>query len=86
MTRMQEEVLTKESRWTEATLKKVEAAKRRGQNGNEDISKEIEVLNGSAWSTEKKYMKRYKGMFDIFFGIEHRLRKEDMDRCSENYG
>ena len=37
------------------------------------------LLNGSAWSTEKKYMRRYKGTFDIFFGIEHRLGKEDME-------
>ena len=37
------------------------------------------LLNGSAWSTEKKYMSRYKGKGDIFFGIEHRLRKEEME-------
>ena len=36
------------------------------------------LLSGSAWSTEKKYMRRYKGTFDIFFGIEHRLIKEEM--------
>ena len=36
------------------------------------------MLNGSAWNTEKKYMRRYKGTFDIFIGIEHRLRKEEM--------
>ena len=24
-------------------------------------------------------MRRYKGTFDIFFGIEHRLRKEEME-------
>ena len=24
-------------------------------------------------------MKRYKGTFDVFFGIEHRLRKEEME-------
>ena len=29
-------------------------------------------LNGSAWSTERKYMRRYKGTFDFFFGMEHR--------------
>ena len=34
------------------------------------------LLNGSAWSTERKYMRRDKGKCDIFFGIEHRLRKE----------
>ena len=30
-------------------------------------------------NTERKYMKRYKGKCDIFFGIEHRLRKEEME-------
>ena len=37
------------------------------------------LLNGSAWSTERKYMRRYKGKCDIFFGIEHRMRKEEME-------
>ena len=37
------------------------------------------LLNGSAWSTEKKYMRRYKGTFDVFFGMAHRLRKEEME-------
>ena len=37
------------------------------------------LLSGSAWSTEKKYVRRYRGTFDIFFGIEHRLRKEEME-------
>ena len=33
------------------------------------------LLNGSAWSTERKYMRRYIAKSDIFFGIEHRWRK-----------
>ena len=37
------------------------------------------LLHGSTWSTERKYMRRNKGTFDIFFGVEHRLRKEDME-------
>ena len=37
------------------------------------------LLNGSVWSTEKKYMRRYKGKCAIFFGIEHRLRQEEME-------
>ena len=37
------------------------------------------LLNGSAWSTERKYMRRYRGKCDIFFAIEHRLRKEEME-------
>ena len=38
-----------------------------------------EMLNGSTWSTEKKFLRRDKGTFGIFFGIEHRLRKEEME-------
>ena len=37
------------------------------------------MRNGSAWSTERKDIRRYKGTCDIFFGIEHRLRKEEME-------
>ena len=29
-------------------------------------------------SMEKKYMERYKGTYDMFFGIEHRMRTEEM--------
>ena len=36
-------------------------------------------LNGSTWSTEKKCMRRCKFTFDVFFGIEHKLRKEEME-------
>ena len=27
------------------------------------------LLTGSAWCTEKSFLRRYKGTFDIFFGI-----------------
>ena len=42
-----------------------------------EMKKETRVLrctflSGSAWSTERKYMRRFKGKCDIFFGIEHR--------------
>ena len=37
------------------------------------------LLNGSAWSTEKKYMRKYKRKSDIFVGMEHRMRKEEME-------
>ena len=40
---MQREVQSKDSRWTEAVPKKVEAAEREGQNGNEERSKTVEV-------------------------------------------
>ena len=36
-------------------------------------------LKGSSWSAEKKYMRRYTGTFDIFFGVEQRMRKEEME-------
>ena len=36
-------------------------------------------LNGSAWSTVSKYMRRCKEKCDVFFGIEHRMRKEEME-------
>ena len=57
---------------------KVEAAKRRGQVQNEDRAKLLRctLLNGSACSTERKNMRRYKRKCDIFFATEHRLRKE----------
>ena len=49
-----------------------------------EMRKEVKRLkctlpNGSAWSTERKYMRRYKGKCDVFFGKEHRLRKEEME-------
>ena len=37
------------------------------------------LLNGSVWNTKKKYMRRYMGTFDIFFGVEHGLKKEEME-------
>ena len=37
------------------------------------------LLNGSASRTEKKYMSRNKGMFVIFFGLGHRMRKDAME-------
>ena len=37
------------------------------------------LSNGSAWNAERKYMRRYKGTFDIIFGVEHRMKKEEME-------
>ena len=37
------------------------------------------LLNGSAWSTGIKYMRRFQVKCDFFSGIEHRLRKEEME-------
>ena len=37
------------------------------------------LLNGLAWCTEREYMKRSRSTFDIFFGIKHRMRREEME-------
>ena len=41
--------------------------------------KQQKGADGAAWSTEKKYMRIYKGRFDIFFVIEHRLKEEELE-------
>ena len=81
MTRMQQGVRIKESSWTEVLPKRWKQPKEKdGKNMQKDARKfGCTLVNGSSWSTEKKYMRRYKGMFDIFFGIELRLRKEEME-------
>ena len=76
-----QEVQVKVSRWAEEISQRCKEPK--GEDRAE-MKKEAKLLrctwlNGSAWSTERKYMRRYKGKCDIFFGIEHRLRKEEME-------
>ena len=39
----------------------------------------LTLLNASTWSTEKKYMRRYKGTFHILFGCEHRMKEDEME-------
>ena len=81
MTRMQQVMQIKESSWEEV------APTRRRQPRGEDrteMKKEARMvrctlLNGSAWRTERKNMRKYKGTFDIFFGLEHRMKKEEME-------
>ena len=76
--RMQQEVQVKGGRWAE------EIPQRWRQPEGEDsteMKKEVQflrctLLNGSEWSTEKKYMRRYKGKRDVFMVIEHRLKGE----------
>ena len=80
---MHQEVQIKESRWADATPKRWKQPK-----GEDRIEvKEARVLrctllNGSAWSTEKKYLKRYEEKCDIFFGIEQRLVRKKWRRSS----
>ena len=80
MERMQQqEVQVKESRWMEETPQRWRqpTGAERTESRTEEKRLKYTLLNGSAWSTEKKHMRRYKGTFDIFFGTEHRLRKEE---------
>ena len=79
--RMQQEVRIKESRWAEATPKRWKQPKGedRIEMKNEARVSRCTLLNGSAWSTERKYMRRCKGKCAIFFGTEHRMRKEEME-------
>ena len=42
--------------------------------------------SGEVYSVEwlwRKFLRRYKGTFDIFFGIEHRMRKEEMEGIAD---
>ena len=36
------------------------------------------LLNGSTWSTEKEVHEKV-GAFDIFFGVERRMKKEEIE-------
>ena len=47
--------------------------------GREEGKKEMQKESRMALSIEHKYMRRYKEMFSIFFGVEHRMRKEEME-------
>ena len=81
MVRVQQDVQVKGGRWAEEIPQRWRQPK--GDDKTE-TKKETELLrctllNGSAWSTEKKYMRRYKGKCDVFFGIEHRLKKEETE-------
>ena len=58
-----------------------EQGRRRNRSGVHKPANTVRctLFNGFAWSTEKKYMRSYNGTFDIFFGIEVRMRREDME-------
>ena len=77
----QQEDQVKESRWMEETPQRWRQPQGadRTEMRKEEKRLKCTFLNGSAWSTKKKYMRRCKGTFDIFFGVEHRLRKDEME-------
>ena len=56
--------------------------RRKAENGRHKESNMIKcaLLTGFAWSTENKY----KGTFDVFLGVDHRMRKEEMERGSSS--
>ena len=82
----QQEVQMKETRWVDEIPQRWKQPK--GENRTE-IKKEAKrlrctLLNGSAWSTERKHMRRNRCECDILFGMEHRLRKEEMgSQCNK---
>ena len=75
-----QDVKVKESRWVEEISQRWKQPKRedRAEMKKEAKLLRCTLLNGSAWSTERKNMRRYVGMCDDF-GVEHRSRKEKME-------
>ena len=50
-----------------------------GKNRHTSKTTNCVLLNGPTSSTDEKYMDRCSNTCDIFFGIEHRMRKETME-------
>ena len=71
----------KGSGWREVLPKRWEQPKGEDRTVMQEYARRLRctLLKGLTWSTEKKYMRRCKGTFEIFSGIEHRLRKEEME-------
>ena len=78
--RLPQGVRIKESSRKETAPKRWKQPK--GQERTE-MKKETKLLRCTLLTdqrgVQRKYMRRYKGKCDIFFGIEHRLRKEEME-------
>ena len=82
MERMQQhEVQVKENRRAEVIPRRWRQPKGKDRTEMRKEAKRLRctLLNGSAWSTERKCPRRYKGKCDIFFASEHRLREEEME-------
>ena len=77
----QQEVKVKESRWAEEILQRWTQPKGEDRTEMKEEAQLLRctLLNGSAWNTERKYMRRYRGKCVIIFGIEHRLKEEEME-------
>ena len=71
----------KESSWVEMNQRTSRQEEKKCSSGIQKDSNMVRCtfLNGSVWSTEKKYMRRHKDTFAIYFTVEHRMRKEEME-------
>ena len=67
-----------ESSWVQMSDK----GKFQQEEGTQKDSKMVRCtsLNGSAWSGDKKYVRRYRPTFHFFSRIEHRMKKEEIHR------
>ena len=71
------------SRWWQAIQRRCrqEEGKDRKETQKESGMVRCILLNGSAWTTEKReeVHEKVQGIFDIFFGVEHKMSKEEME-------
>ena len=74
--KMQQEV--QESRWMETTPKRWKQLKGEDRTEMKKEARLLRWVHFAQWA-DVEYMRRYKGRCGIFFGIEHRLRKEEME-------
>ena len=75
-----EKAVVRDSRVEEVDRGKFQTLEHKEQERSQKPSTQlVPSLNGSAWSTDKEYMRRDKDSFDNFSGKEHRMRKEEME-------
>ena len=57
-------------------MQAVGSSRQEERKDRKEVQKESRMirvyLNSMTWSTEKKYKRRYKGTFEIFFRVERR--------------
>ena len=77
----QGECETTECRWeqmNDTRHSQQEKGENRGDIQTSPNTVRCALLSGSAWCTERKYIGRCRGTFDMCFEIEHRITKEEM--------
>ena len=72
---------TMESSWVQMTDKRSFQLEKENRSEIQKASETVRctLFDGSARNTERKYMRRYRSAWDIFFGIEHMMRREDVE-------